>query len=526
MRKLFWKLRGIKTFEVYKPKHEPVIVSSVSEVKIGVETLRRKINEKQMWILGMDCEWVSTGKRRHRVALLQLAAPDGFCSLFRLSSLNDIPRDLEELLEDRTILKVGVAVIADARYLYADYGVKCVSCLDLRHLAKQVDVDPKGLSRLAQDLLGVKLDKDWRVSCSDWEAESLTARQIEYASADACVAVDIFNKLNNKAICKKFSLWKRMFWSKEEFWQHTLELWTPYVGDNFKDKPRGNGEGGGTASARRNKPGSGQTKVSKRHYSMMLQQEHYSNILLLAPDSQVLSTISQAKADWYKEKELVTVIDEKTLKLKFEPSKRSTDPDHYYTKPKENRCVVCGTREELRRKNIVPIEYKRYFQDDMKNHHSHDVLLMCYNCHNRSNIHDQDLKERLVNECGAPLAEGDNKKAQEVPRLRAIRSAARALYYFGDVIPVQRRTELEQVLLNELQVPSEQLTKEFFKSLINIECVVENESYQPHGLAVVQHFYKTTDGIEALERRWRQHFLDTMSPSYLPEKWSVNYVRD
>lgn len=64
----------------------------------------------------------------------------------------------------------------------------------------------------------------------------------------------------------------------------------------------------------------------------------------------------------YKEKELVTVIDEKTLKLKFEPSKRSTDPDHYYTKPKENRCVVCGTREELRRKNIVPIEYKRYFQ--------------------------------------------------------------------------------------------------------------------------------------------------------------------
>lgn len=62
-------------------------------------------------------------------------------------------------------------------------------------------------------------------------------------------------------------------------------------------------------------------------------------------------------------------------------------------------------------------------------------------------------------------------QAQEVPQLRAIRSAARALYYFGDAIPVQRRTELEQVLLDELQVPSEQLTKEFFKSLINIECV-------------------------------------------------------
>lgn len=65
-----------------------------------------------MWILGMDCEWVSTGKRRHRVALLQLAAPDGFCSLFRLSSLNDIPRDLEVGLCENYIHKEYILVTA------------------------------------------------------------------------------------------------------------------------------------------------------------------------------------------------------------------------------------------------------------------------------------------------------------------------------------------------------------------------------------------------------------------------------
>ena len=48
------------------------------------------------------------------------------------------------------------------------------------------------LSALSQQILGIALDKDWRIRCSDWEAESLSERQIQYAADDAIVAVKIF----------------------------------------------------------------------------------------------------------------------------------------------------------------------------------------------------------------------------------------------------------------------------------------------------------------------------------------------
>lgn len=58
-------------------------------------------------------------------------------------------------------------------------------CVDLRHLVllKQgVDGGGSshnlGLSALAQMFLNQTLDKDWRVRASDWEADSLTKRQV------------------------------------------------------------------------------------------------------------------------------------------------------------------------------------------------------------------------------------------------------------------------------------------------------------------------------------------------------------
>lgn len=37
-----------------------------------------------------------------------------------------------------------------------------------------------GLNALAQKYLGRTLDKDWRVRASDWEADTLTRRQVKY----------------------------------------------------------------------------------------------------------------------------------------------------------------------------------------------------------------------------------------------------------------------------------------------------------------------------------------------------------
>lgn len=92
-----------------------------------------------------------------------------------------------------------------------------------------------------------------------------------------------------------------------------------------------------------------------------------------------------------------------TVQLKFEPSGRPQAEDNYYLSFKENICVVCGSDESYLRKSIVPHDYRRYFPVCMKDHHCHDILLMCYECHRVSNFYDEQLRQKLAKEYDAPV---------------------------------------------------------------------------------------------------------------------------
>lgn len=58
--------------------------------------------------------------------------------------------------------------------------------------------EPCGLGKMSLDTLNVKLDKDWRIRCSNWEANILSQRQVNYAAKDAHVAVEIFKVFAQK----------------------------------------------------------------------------------------------------------------------------------------------------------------------------------------------------------------------------------------------------------------------------------------------------------------------------------------
>ena len=49
-----------------------------------------------------------------------------------------------------------------------------------------------------------------------------------------------------------------------------------------------------------------------------------------------------------------------------------------------------------------------------------------------------------------------------------------------------------------------------------------NRDYVSHGEMVVRGVGES-EGIVEFQRRWRQHFLDTMKPAYLPKLWSVDH---
>ena len=108
----------------------------------------------------------------------------------------------------------------------------------------------------------------------------------------------------------------------------------------------------------------------------------------------------------------LTGLDPYTVQLKFEPSGRPGSEDSYYLNFKDNICVVCGSDQSYMRKNIVPHDYRRYFPLVMKDHHSHDILLMCPECHRLSTFYDDKLRRELAIKYNAPLGKAYMKFTQ------------------------------------------------------------------------------------------------------------------
>lgn len=105
--------------------------------------------------------------------------------------------------------------------------------------------------------------------------------------------------------------------------------------------------------------------------------------------------------------------------------------------------------------------------------------------------------------------------------LKAVRSAAKALLNNKGNIPSARVTELKHVLSSYYGIID--VDEEVCKRGMNLESNILNENYVPHGKKVVEYFISSGDGILYLEKIWRQHFLDTMKPKYLPPFWSVSH---
>lgn len=194
-------------------------------------------------MLGFDCEWVTVGGSRRPVAMLQLASHRGLCALVRLCHLKHIPSSLKHLLEDDRILKVGVAPFGDSQYLAKDYGVCVASTLDLRFLAMQTKCNAAGLSKLSEEHLHVILNKEWRIRCSDWEANKLSPAQTDYAAKDAHVAIELFKVFARKL--KKKSVWSSTRTYLQEFIdEHCFR----YLDINFNARSSGNAPAAGSSA--------------------------------------------------------------------------------------------------------------------------------------------------------------------------------------------------------------------------------------------------------------------------------------
>mgnify|MGYP001136894191 FL=1 len=170
-------------------KGEIVLVENMETFSLVLPRLRGKE------LLGFDTETRPAFRKgkKNKVSLIQLST-DKLAVLFRINRIG-LPDELISLLSSPSVIKAGVAIHDDLRFLK---GVKKFSpegFVDLQSFVKDFGIESSGLKKLTAIVLGFRISK--RQQVTDWEAEQLSEAQMIYAATDAWVCHQIYRKLTN-----------------------------------------------------------------------------------------------------------------------------------------------------------------------------------------------------------------------------------------------------------------------------------------------------------------------------------------
>ncbi|KAB7501299.1 Exonuclease 3'-5' domain-containing protein 2 [Armadillidium nasatum] len=107
-------------------------------------------------------------------------------------------------------------------------------------------------------------------------------------------------------------------------------------------------------------------------------------------------------------------------------------------------CFVCGNNEVFIRKNVIPQEYKKYFPPLPELNRDRCFVLLCNQCYESNRIQENNLRQKLAEECDAPV--GDSADAEEVEKSLKAANAAIALRENKYHLTLKRLTFLEDIL--------------------------------------------------------------------------------
>lgn len=232
----------------------------------------------------------------------------------------------------------------------------------------------------------------------------------------------------------------------------------------------------------------------------------YGNILIEAPDGTPMFRCNAKKLRFYTDRNLVEIVGPATARLKFIPNGPGNAGDVFHIGQKYNICVVCGAFEHLSRHHIVPRCYRRLFPYEYKARSHHDVVVMCLKCHHAYEDHAQ-AKNRLY---GPPL-EGVGMVIDR--DLGQAQICASTLFRYGHRLPANK-FELLWLKLDDYfgrRVDYADLPSLWHRP------VVDRSNHISHAKIIVD---SITD-LQQFVNDWRDHFLDTMKPEFMPVGWDA-----
>ncbi len=283
----------------------------------------------------------------------------------------------------------------------------------------------------------------------------------------------------------------------------------------------------------------------------------YDNIYMLDQHREPMCTISMKKAKWYVKKGIGewstfkndgdnnatntdgTNGEMKCIRLLFghngANSDKSSSETLYLRSEKQNICVKCGDDGHHIRHYIVPYSYRALLPDQYKSHMSHDIVILCPDCHVDCERHSKRRMKRMEKELRMQLGpEYNEPPVIEDPNLGHIRSCALALVKWRQNIPTEKveqyEEEVREYLASVCKTEQEkdailnannELSKSQLQKACGVNYRVKNPNYVPGSEIVVQSL-KDATSIERFILDWRKHFIDTVSPQKMPAGWKVH----
>ena len=174
------------------------VAATAAEVDAAVQL----VYDAGVAVTGFDVEWPVSfvaGAKPKNIALMQLALPTSppMCYLLHVAHSGVTPL-LRALLEDASILKVGVASLQDAQKVARDFNITCSGVVDLSELANRALLPPRrwSLATLVERVLHCQLPKPTGIRIGAWDARALGKEQIEYAALDAFASLRVWEELS------------------------------------------------------------------------------------------------------------------------------------------------------------------------------------------------------------------------------------------------------------------------------------------------------------------------------------------
>ena len=134
--------------------------------------------------VAIDTEAMGLDPNRDRLCVVQLSPGDGSADVVQIGAGQRKAPNIEQLLADKSILKIFHFARFDLGMLAKTFGVMAapVYCTKIASRLARTYTDKHGLKELAREVLGIDLSKQQQLS--DWGADELSDAQVSYAATD------------------------------------------------------------------------------------------------------------------------------------------------------------------------------------------------------------------------------------------------------------------------------------------------------------------------------------------------------